>query len=166
MCVDMCVHTCSRLQEWLHLLCPAARRYKTEMCRHLRDRVPLHFLNGCRPWPNAPWAQAGKSSTSLAPPHPYITVPASSTVWETSSQSLNFLCGVPNTVASILRFVALKLFNNANKNEMRWFGILVSLFWVQSRGQEVMGTDDVWWWCTWLLFQQFINHLTEKWSRI
>lgn len=76
----MCVRTCLRLQVWLCLLCPAPHRYKTEMCRHLRECVPLRFLNGCRARPNAPRAQTESSATCLPP---YMAVPARFTVWGT-----------------------------------------------------------------------------------
>lgn len=46
LCVDIYVHSCTQVR--LRVLYPAPQRSETETCRHLRDRVSFHALNGCQ----------------------------------------------------------------------------------------------------------------------
>lgn len=108
------VHVCA-YKVRLRLLCPAPHKHKTEMCRHLRERVPLHFLSGCRARPNAPRAQ--RESSACRPP--YTTVYLRDLqceehqkfyLYPVLSSFIFFKYAVLNTTASTFRVVALSYY--------------------------------------------------------
>lgn len=106
-CVGLGVTECVSTSVYVHVcraLCPAPRRSETETCRHLGECVSLRFLNGCHARPNATGVRGESSATRENLFHPSPT-----DITKRKSNLYPLLYTDPNTMASTVRVVALKV---------------------------------------------------------